>query len=402
MKFKYRAVAKGGGEQVGKIEAPNREKAVELLQKYNLVIVSVEEAGELFSLSSISARLHRKVGVKKLVMFSKELSVLISSGVSLTEALKIQYEQEDNQHFREQIMAIADTVEDGDSFSEALSRFPDTFSDFYVNIVRSGEVSGRLQESLLHLANYVEKSYMLGAKVKNAMIYPCVILTAFLVIGLCMMVFVVPQLVAVFRENGTELPFITKIVIGISDFLLKYFYVFIMFVLLFILGVKKYIKTLSGKRNLDHLLLMIPPFNDLFKKFFLARFADNFSMLIGSGVNIVAALKISGDVAGNEIYKKIIYQSMEDVKIGGSIAYAFENSEFVPPMISKMLKIGEKTGKVDSVLKDVANFYTKEVDIVVDGLTAVIEPILILILGAGVGALIAAIIMPIYQMTEFY
>jgi type IV pilus assembly protein PilC len=169
-----------------------------------------------------------------------------------------------------------------------------------------------------------------------------------------------------------------------------------------VVGVKNYIKTPTGKAQADVLMLSLPPFSELFRKYYLARFADNLSMLIGSGVNIVSALQISSEVAGNEVYKKIIYNSMEDVKMGGSIAYAFENNKYVFPMVSKMMKIGEKTGKMDSVLKDVAGFYTKEVDIAVDGLTAIIEPILILILGGGVGLLVAAIIMPIYQMTEAY
>lgn len=402
MKFKYRAIAKNGEEQNGKIEAATREKAVELLQKYDLIVVSVEEGGDTISLSGLMAKVRRKVPIKKIVIFSKELSILISSGVSLVEALKIEYEQEESQLFREQIMAIADMVDDGDQFSEALARFPNTFSDFYVNIVRSGEVSGRMQESLLHLADYVEKNYLLGSQVKNAMMYPCVILLGFLGVGVCMMIFVVPQLVGIFQENATELPLPTKILIFLSDLLTNNLPLLIIGVTGTVMFLKKYIKTEKGKMQLDTLLLTLPPFNELFKKFYLARFADNLSMLIGSGVNIVNALEISGDVAGNSVYKKIIYSSVEDVKIGGSIAFAFEDNKYVSPMVSKMLKIGEKTGKVDSVLKDVAKFYNNEVDIAVGGLTAIIEPILILALGGGVGLMVAAIIMPIYQMTEFY
>jgi len=402
MKFKYKAINKEGEGQSGKIEAVNQEKAIELLQKYELLIISVEASSELFSLSGIMNKIRRRVGVKKIVMFSKELSILISSGVSLVEALRIQYEQEDSQFFREQITAVADMVEDGATFSEALSRFPETFSDFYVNIVKSGEVSGKMQEALLHLADYVEKSYLLGAKVKNAMLYPCVILAGFSLVGVGMMVFVVPQLVGIFEENKMDLPLPTKILIAVSNFMVDYFIVFVGLIIFFIFFVKRWIKTPSGKRKVDVILLSLPPFNDLFKKFYLARFADNLSMLIGSGVNIVSALKISGDVAGNEIYRRLIYSSMEDVKTGGSIAYAFENNKYVVPMVAKMLKIGEKTGKIDAVLKDVAEFYTKEVDIAVDGLTAVIEPILIFVLGGAVGLLVAAIIMPIYQMTEAF
>lgn len=400
MKFKYRAVGKNGEEQIGNIEADNHEKAVEILQKYDFTLVSVDPVSELFSLAGIMGKFRRGVSPKKLVMFSKELSILISSGVSLVEALRIQYEQEESQRFKDQIAAMADMVDDGYSFSSTLARFPDTFSDFYINIVKSGEVSGKMQESLLHLAEYVEKRYLLSAKVKNAMLYPGVIMCGFFGVGVAMMVFVVPQLVGIFRENQMELPLPTKILIAVSDFLVNNFFLFVALLVFFVVFVRRYLKTPAGKAKLDVLCLSVPPFNDLFKKYYLARFADNLSMLIGSGVNIVNALQISGDVAGNEVYRKIIYESVEDVKVGGSIAYAFENNKYVSPMISKMLNIGERTGKIDAVLKDVADFYTKEVDIAVDGVTAIIEPILILVLGGGVCVLVAAILMPIYQMTE--
>jgi type IV pilus assembly protein PilC len=215
-----------------------------------------------------------------------------------------------------------------------------------------------------------------------------------------MMVFVVPQLIGIFKESNVDLPLPTKILIAVSDFMVHNFAGFVLIILAGIYGFRLYIKTEKGKEKKDTLLLILPPFNTLFRKFYLARFADNLSMLIGSGVPIINALQVSGDVAGNEVYKKVIYSSVDEVKIGGSIAYAFERSDYVAPMISKMLKIGEKTGKLDAVLKDVADFYTKEVDIAVDGLTAIIEPILIFILGAGVALLVAAILLPIYQMSE--
>lgn len=400
MKFKYRAITKIGEEQAGAIEADSKEKAVEILQKYDFTLVSVDKVSELFSLAGITGKFHRGVSSKKLVMFSKELSILISSGVSLVEALHIQYEQEESKRFKEQIAAMADMVEDGYSLSSTLSKFPDTFSDFYINIVKSGEVSGKMQESLLHLADYVEKRYLLSAKVKNAMLYPAVIMVGFLGVGVAMMVLVVPQLVGIFQENAMELPLPTKILIAVSNFLVHNFALFVLLVIFSLVVVRRYLKTRSGKAKLDVLFLTVPPFNDLFKKYYLARFADNLSMLIGSGVNIVKALEISASVAGNDVYRKIILESVEDVKVGGSIAYAFEKNKYVSPMISKMLNIGERTGKIDQVLKDVADFYTKEVDIAVDGVTAIIEPILILVLGCGVGILVAAIIMPIYQMTE--
>ncbi|MDD3190430.1 MAG: type II secretion system F family protein [Candidatus Pacebacteria bacterium] len=399
MKFKYRAITISGNEQVGKIEASGQEKAVELLQKHRLVIVSIDPIKEWFSFAKISSVV-RRVSSKKIVMFSKELSILLSSGVSLVEALRIQYEQEESAFFKEQIFAIASMVDDGDSFSNALSHFPKTFSDFYINIVRSGEISGKMQEALLHLADYVEKNYMLASKVKNALLYPAVILIGFAGMGAAMMIFVVPQLTAIFKENEVELPLATKVLVAVSDFMSNNLVLLLVGIVAFVYIFKAYAKTKSGKEKIDTLMLTLPPFSSLLKKFYVARFSENLSILVGSGVPIIDALQISGDVAGNGVYKKVIYSSADEVRIGGSVAYAFERSDFVPTMVSKMLKIGEKTGKLDSVLRDVADFYTKEVDIAVDGLTAIIEPILIFVLGAGVAVIALAIMLPIYQMSE--
>ncbi|MEA1937417.1 MAG: type II secretion system F family protein [Patescibacteria group bacterium] len=399
MKFKYKATTIEGREQKGRIEAGSIERAVELLQKHKLIIVSIKPIREFASFTKIFSFLNR-VSKKKVVMFSKELSVLLTANIPLVEALKIQYEQEDNPYFREQIFMISKMVDDGAPFSVALSRFPNIFSDFYVNIVKSGEASGKLQESLYHLSAYIEKQHILTSKVKNALMYPAVIMGGFGLVGLGMMAFVVPQLISVFEGSGQELPLPTKILVASSNFIQGNFILILISLIVFGYIIKKYVSTIEGKEKVDKFILMLPQFKTIFQKFYLARFAENLSMLIGSGIPIVNALKISGDVVGNEVYKKVVYNSVDEVKMGGSIAYAFERSNNVPPLIAKMIRVGEKTGRVDIVLKDVGKFYTKEVDIAVDGLMSLIEPIMIFVLGGGVGLLVAAILMPIYQMTE--
>ena len=399
MKFKYRAITTNGKEQEGEIEAGIIEKAVELLQDHKLIVVSIKPIKK-FDLFSGAFSFLNRVSKKKVVIFSKELSILLTAGVSLVESLKIEYEQEDDPYFREQIFTISKMVNDGSPFSVALSHFPDTFSSFYVNIIRSGEVSGKLQEVLHYLSDYVEKQYILLAKVKSALIYPGFIIIAFVSIGLIMMAFVVPQLVSIFEDNKQELPLPTRILIGTSDFAQGNF--ILILISLVILGyiIKKYLGTAGGKEIADKLVLRTPLFKKIFKNFYMARFAENLSILIKSGIPIVNALKISGDVVGNETYKKVIYNSVDEVKIGGSIAYAFEKSDDVPSLVSKMIAVGEKTGKVDVVLKKMGEFYTKEVDIAIDGLMPLIEPVMLIILGIGVGALVSAILLPIYQMTE--
>ena len=401
MKFKYKAITISGTEQVGKINAASKDEAVELLQKHKLVIINIKQDKEWVSFNKLLFFLHR-VSSQKIVMFSKELSVLLMAGIPLVEALRIQHDQEENAYFKEQLFTIANMIDDGSSFSSALSCFPDIFSGFYINIIKSGEASGTMQKSLTHLADYIEKQYLLNSKVKNALMYPGVIITGFALVGAVMMAFVVPQLTSIFRENDQELPLPTQILIIVSDFMKDNFILLIIGTIILVYGLKKYIGTQKGKENFDKFIFKIPKFNSIFRKFYVARFAENLSMLIRSGVPIISALKISGDVVGNEVYKKVIYSSIDEVKIGGSVAYAFERSDQLPPLVPRMIRIGEKTGKLDAVLGDIAEFYTKEVNIAVDGLMALIEPILIFVLGAGVGILVAAILMPIYQMTEMF
>ncbi|MBW6440413.1 type II secretion system F family protein [Patescibacteria group bacterium] len=399
MKFKYKAISISGIEQIGKIEAGNRERAIELLQKHKLIIVSISETKEFLSLNKILNAI-QKVNYKKIVLFSKELSILLTAGIPLVESLRIQYDQEENLFFKEQIFKISNMVEDGLPFSEALSKFPSIFSDFFVNIVKSGEASGKMQESLIHLSSYIEKQYLLSSKVKGALMYPAIILGGFALVGIAMMAFVVPQLVSVFDGSGLELPLPTKILILTSDFMQNNIILIFVIIFVFLYATRRYFKTEGGKNKVDRLVFKMPVFNSIFKKFYVARFAENLSMLITSGIPIMTALQISGDVVGNNVYKKIIYSSVDEVKIGGSIAYSFERSDSLPTLVPKMIRVGERTGKLDVVLKDIADFYTKEVDIAVDGLTAIIEPIMIFALGGAVAVLVASILMPIYQMTS--
>ncbi|MCK4918808.1 MAG: type II secretion system F family protein [Candidatus Pacebacteria bacterium] len=398
MKFKYKAISISGTEQVGKIEAENKERAIELLQQHKLILVTIKEIRELISFKRFSGIFH-KVNHKKIVIFLKELSILLTAGVSLVEALRIQYNQEESLYFKEQLFKILSMVEDGVPFSAALSKFPNIFSEFFINIVKSGEESGKMQESLLHMSVYIEKQYLLSSKVKNALMYPAIVMSGFALVGVAMMVLVVPQLVSIFEGNNQELPLPTKILIFVSNFMQHNIVLIVVGGGIILYLAKKYIQTEKGKSRIDSFLLKIPQFSTIFKKYYVARFAENLSLLISSGIPIITALQVSGDVVGNDVYKKVIYNSIDEVKIGGSIAYSFERSDQLPPLVSRMIRVGERTGKLDVVLKDIADFYTKEVDIAVDGLTSIIEPIMIFVLGGAVAVLVASILMPIYQMT---
>ena len=401
MKFKYKAKTINGVEQEGNIEAGTRKMAVEVLQKHKLVVVSIKPVQNLFTKGQLSSFIH-KVKSREIVEFSKEFSILLSAGIPLVEALEIVQKQVENPYFGDQLAEIAGDVRDGASFSSALERHSDIFSDLYINLIKAGEASGKMQAVLLHLSDHLEKQQHLNSRVKSAFLYPAVIISGFGVVILIMMAFVVPKLLEIFSENEMELPLPTKILIAVSGFFQDYFILIVIALVLAAVGFRNFKNTPKGKAVLDSFLLKIPAINKILEKFYMSRFSANLSMLIKNGVSIAESLQISGDVVGNEVYKKVIHSAVDEVRTGGSVAYAFESSSVVPSMVSKMIGVGEKTGKLDLVLKDISDFYSKEVDIAVEGITAIIEPILILLLGAGVAILVAAIIMPIYQMTEAF
>lgn len=398
MKFQFKAISISGNQQEGRIEATTQEKAIEILQRHKLVIVSIQPIREWLSMSGIANLFHR-VKKDKIIIFSKELSVMLESGISLVEALRILYDQEENAYFKEQIYSIANKVDDGMPFSSALAESPTLFSDFYVNIVRAGEASGKLQETFVHLAVYLDKQNYLNAKLKNAMIYPAVVISGFAVIGVGVMVFVMPQLMTIFESSGQELPATTKALIFVSQFMRDYLLVLIALFVSFLYLLKSYIKTPFGKKMWDSVLLKIPKIKTILQKVYVSRFSGNLAMLIASGIPITDALRISGNIVGNTVYKELIFSSIDEVKIGGSVSYVFEKNSNFPVIVSKMMRIGEKSGQFGKILQDISNFYEKEIDLAIEGIMALIEPVLIFFLGLGVLVFIMSILQPIYSLT---
>ncbi len=399
MKFKFKAITISGVEQEGSIETSNQEKAVEMLQKHKLVVVSIKPVKEYFSLSKMLSFLH-KVKKEKIVMFTKELAVMMEAGISLVEALRVLSDQEEDEYFREQIYLIANKVDDGMPFSSALSDAPNIFSDFFINIIKAGEVSGKLQETLIHLSKYIEKQSYLTAKLRNAMIYPVVVICAFFLVGVGVMIFVMPQLVTIFKDSGQELPITTKLLIAVSGIFQNYLLLILLLTGAAAALFSSYLKTDEGREMWDTFVLKVPKVNVMLKKVYVSRFAGNLAMLIASGISITDALKISGDIVGNEVYRKLVYSSIDEVKIGGSVSYVFENSNAFPTVVSKMMKVGEKSGQLVKVLDDISVFYEKEVDLAIEGLMTLIEPVMIFLLGIGVLIFILSVLQPIYGLTS--
>lgn len=396
--FKYKATNKEQKEVEGLIEANNDSIAAEILMERGLSVLSVQEE-EIGSAHKGLSFLNR-VKIKDLVIFSRQFSVMISANVAIVQSLKILIDQTQNMRLKMIVSQIADDVNSGSRLSDALAKEPGVFSNFYISVIRSGETSGRLDEALVYLADEMEKDYDMTSKIRGAMIYPAFVLTGLLVVGGVMMVFVVPKLTDVLTESGQELPITTKILIGISSFLAGYWWILLVSLAILFFGLKYYTKTPQGKLIFDTIILRLPIFGKLFQRIYLVRFARSMNTLIVGGVSITESLRIAADIASNEIYKDLILETVKEVEDGNSISSVFVNSKQIPQMVSQMLSIGEKTGKLDVILDRITNFYTREINNVVANLMTLMEPIIMVVMGLAVGVMVSAIIMPMYNMAQ--
>jgi len=400
MRFNYKARTRQGEIQAGAIEASDQEAVVSILQQQNLSVISLEAVSQV-PFYARSLKMFQKVKAKELVMFYRQLAILIEANTPLLDSLKAISKQIENPYFKNILFEVGNTVRGGGTLSNALFKHKKVFSGFYINVIKSGEVTGRLSEVLNYLANHAEEDYLLNAKIKGAFSYPIFILSTFLLIGTLMIIYVIPQLTKVLIEFGAKLPFTTKILIGLSNFLRSWIWLVVIVAIGIVVGLKYWLKTLEGRRTWDKIKLNIPILGKLFKKIYLTRFSENLSTLLKGGLPILNALKISGEVVGNKVFSELIEEARKKVKKGGNISSALEkDKKNIPAAAVQMIKVGEETAKLDGILEKLANFYKGEIDRTVSSLTQLIEPILILILGGGVAFLVAAVLMPIYSITS--
>lgn len=399
--FKYKAKSNDGSSQEGVIDAGNVDLAVGALQRRGLLILSIEPiiAQKGFGAEFIS-RLNLIQGVKQqdIVVLSRQLSTLFEAKVPIVEAFKVLINETENQMLKRHLSEVLDDIQGGLSLSGALSKHEGVFSKFYVAMVKSGEESGKLEEIFTFLAEYLERNYELARKARNALIYPAFVLGAFVVVMGLMLVFVIPKISAILTESGQELPIYTKVVIGASD-LLRNYGIFLLFGFIVAVGVIfQYARKAGGTIYFARAQITVPIIGKLFRKIYLARMADNLHTLLSGGITVVRALSITSEVVGNEIYRQILIDATESVKGGSMISDAFGKYSDIPPLFSNMIRIGEETGKLDYILKSISGFYRRDVDNLVDNLVSLIEPIMILVLGLGVGLLVASVLIPIYNL----
>lgn len=387
-------------EQTGIVEADSELQASETLTSRGYVIISLEEIStRKIGMSSIK-NLISHVGVKDVVVFSRQFSVMISASVPVVEALKVIAAQSEKGKLKQIIGEISDEVNNGETLSGALAKRPKLFSNFYISVVKSGEQSGKLDEALNYIADEMEKDYDMNSKIKGAMIYPTFVVVMMVAIGFLMMIFVVPKLTSIITEAGGELPTPTKILIAVSDFLTNYWWIVIGGVIALIAGFRMYLKSKTGRRQFDYIILHIPIFGPLLRMIYLVRFTRSMNTLIIGGVNISSSLKVAGEVVNNTYYQDLITQTIVEVQGGNSICTVFVKSKEIPTMVSQMMMVGEKTGKLDVVLERITTFYNREITTLLSGLMSLIEPALMVAMGLGVGVMVAAILLPMYNVVS--
>lgn len=398
MKFTYRARNKNGLVQSGDVLAADQNKAESLLAQNDLAIISLQEAQ-----SNFFARINpfgKSVSGKELVLFSRQLSTLISARVPIIQALRILQEQITGKYLLSIIGDLISAVENGDSLSNAMAKHENVFGNVYISLVMSGEISGSLDKSLVYLADQLEKDYELKGKVKSALTYPVFVLSALVIIGLLMFKFVLPNLTSVLKEQGGTLPPISVGLIAFTEFFNKFWWLVILVLAGLILGVRFYIYTPQGRYNWDRLKINFPIIGDIFKKIYLARFSRNLSTLVIGGIPIIKALQIVGEIINNVVYRDIINDTATKIQGGKSISEGLSGHPEFPSIVTQMVKVGEQTAQLDEIMAKLANFYEKEVDNKVSTLTTLLEPIIMIILGLGVGVLVAGILMPIYNLAS--
>ncbi len=396
--FRYKARNKKGRVKSGIDIGLNEADIVSRYRRKEMEIFSLVPAEDDLE-TKIKLFIERS-GTKDLVIFSRQFSVMISANVPVVESLLILIEQTENFSLKKMIADIAFEVDSGSLLSDAFEKRPNIFSNFFVNIIRSGETSGKLDEVLNYLADEMEKTYDMASKVKGAMIYPIFILVGLIAVAVVLMVYVIPNLTAVLTESGAELPFATKVVIGASNFLQNY----LLLVILLVGGAgflaRMYLKTYTGRRNFDFIKLHMPIFGTLFKYIYLMRFTRSLSTLLKGGVTITRSLDIVAGVVNNIIYQEIILATLESINDGNPLSTVMENAPTIPKMVPQMLSVGERTGKIDVVLDKITDFYGREADKMLANLSTLMEPVIMTVMGVGVGIMVAAVIMPMYNMAS--
>lgn len=397
--FSYVATNTQGKSISGTIEAADRAGVIAALGKQSLQPISVKQASSKGGLQKFNGLLGgNKVKSDDLVIFTRQLSAMVSAGVPLLRSLTSLAEHTESEALKKVLGSVIKDVEDGAPLGDALGKYPNTFSDVYVNMVRAGEAAGIVDEILKRLAMQQEKNATIRKKVKSAMTYPMVLVGITVIAFFGLMIFVIPQIGKIVTDLGgpdAELPALTQGMLAISGFLTGYWFIVFPAIIGGVFLLLRYIKTPRGKAQFHALILKIPGLKAIVMKVAVARFARTFSALMGAGVAVLEALDVTAHAVGNVVYEKILIDAAQEVKQGATLSSVIEKNPLFPAIVAQMLSVGEETGQTDTVLVKVADFYEEEVDVAIDGISAIIEPVMIVFMGGMVGLIAASVMMPI-------
>ncbi|HTH93303.1 MAG TPA: type II secretion system F family protein [Candidatus Paceibacterota bacterium] len=396
MIYVYSAVTDKGEKREGTIEAVNQELAVAGLQRRGLIVVSIkneEQAKKWFELT-----LWEHIPMKDIVILSRQVSTLFEAQVSALKAFSLLADNTENKILGRKLNSIVSDLQAGSSIAGAMAKQSDVFSDFYINMVKAGEESGNLTQVFSYLADYLDRQYALTTKTKNALVYPAFVIGVFFVVMILMFTVIIPKLSAIILDSGQTVPIYTQIVFGISNFFVNYGIFLLIFFAVFIAYAIFLARTPKGKELIDDIKFGTPLIGNLYTKLYLARIADNMDTMLSSGIPIVRAIEITAQVVGNRRYQDVLLAAMEEVKAGKAFSQALSGHKEVPKLMSQIIRVGEETGSVGSILKMLAKFYNREVDQTIDTLVGLIEPFMIVFLGIGVGILLVSVLVPIYNI----
>jgi len=393
--FEYTARNAATGQmQKGQLDVPSKDEVSTYLRKNRLILVNIREAPKQIKLSFGGQR----VKTRDIVIFTRQFATMINAGLPLVQSLNILAAQTENKTLQTVTRAVVYDVESGNTLADAFSKHPKAFTQLYVNMVAAGEAGGILDTILLRLATFLEKNDALLRKVKGAMVYPGVIISVAFIAIAVLLVFVIPTFQSMFASANLELPLPTRVVIGMSNFLIHYWWAMVGVIAGIMFGIRQYYGTPAGRKQLDGLLLNAPVLGDVVRKSAVSRFTRTLGTLVSSGVSILEGLEITAKTAGNQVVHDAVMESRNSIAGGDTIAGPLERSKVFPPMVISMIAVGEQTGGLDEMLSKIADFYDEEVDVAVSALLSLMEPAMIVILGVIVGGMVVAMYLPIFDM----
>jgi type IV pilus assembly protein PilC len=398
-KFKYSARNTEGKEVKGTLSARDKDAVTEILHDRGLIIVDIKETFD-FNLERLNEINIGGVPLKEKVVFMRQMATMVSSGLPLTRSLEIMEIQTKNPLFRRVIIKVKADVESGKGLAESFAAQEDVFDDITLNLIEAGEQSGRLDEILLKLAVELEEKQELAAKLKGALIYPAIILVIIIGVIVLLMFVLVPEMSSIYAEFGSELPWTTQFLMSASEFATAYWWIILMVLIILGIGVKAYLDTDKGKRVWDKILVKVPIAGNVVTKMQIAQFTRIMALLLSSGLSIIQALELTAKSLSNSLFRDVILDAKDEVEKGGALAVPISRSNHYPLLVSSMIAVGEETGNLDVVLEKIAQYYKEEVNQATSNLSAVLEPVFLVVMGGTIAFISLAIYMPMFQLTE--